>query len=93
VGIGGIGDGRGFLAYRPEVVGEVENFTDFIPTMSISFPVTVTGESVAVTVGNRLEIERERYAFGPTKKLAFTSLLRGVAVGEVVVAPWQRWAG
>jgi hypothetical protein len=31
----GIGDGRGFSAYRPDFVGEVGNFTDFFPTWSI----------------------------------------------------------
>jgi hypothetical protein len=42
VGIGGIRKGRGFSAYRPEEVGEVGNFTDFLPTRIIS-TVTVTG--------------------------------------------------
>jgi hypothetical protein len=42
VGIGGIGNGRGFSAYRPDFVGEVGNFTDFLPTRFIS-TVTVTG--------------------------------------------------
>jgi len=51
--IGRIGNGRGFSAYRPDFVGEVGNFTDFLPTRFIStvtitgnwwrYPVTVTG--------------------------------------------------
>jgi hypothetical protein len=32
VGIGEIGDGRGFSAYRPNFFGEVGNFTDFFST-------------------------------------------------------------
>jgi hypothetical protein len=42
VGIGGIGNGRGFSAYCLEEVGEVGNFTDFLPTRFIS-TVTITG--------------------------------------------------
>jgi hypothetical protein len=42
VGIGGIGDGRGFSVYHPDFVGEVGNFTDFFPTWSIS-TATVAG--------------------------------------------------
>jgi hypothetical protein len=42
VGIRGIRDGRGFSAYRPDLVSEVGNFTDFFPTWSIS-TATVAG--------------------------------------------------
>jgi hypothetical protein len=47
VGIGGIGTGRRVFAYRPDVVGEVGNFTDLFPTTYISSD-TVTGTSVTV---------------------------------------------
>jgi hypothetical protein len=50
VGIGGIDNGRRVFAYRPDVVGEVGNFTDFFPTTYIS-------SDVSVMVGNRLERE------------------------------------
>jgi hypothetical protein len=42
VGIGGIGDGKGFAAYRPDFIGEVDNFTNFFSISHIS-TVTVTG--------------------------------------------------
>jgi hypothetical protein len=47
VGIGRIGGGKGFYAYRPAIVGEVSNFTDFIPIRLFS-----TGTVTAKSVGN-----------------------------------------
>jgi hypothetical protein len=47
VGIGQNGGGMGYSAYRSAKVGEVGNFTDFIPTIYVSTViVTVTAKSV-----------------------------------------------
>jgi hypothetical protein len=56
VGIGGIDTGRRVFAYRPNVLGEVGNFTDFFPRTYLSSD-TITSASVAIMVGNRLERE------------------------------------
>lgn len=45
VGIGGIGHGKGLSAYRPKLVNEISNFTDFFLTSLISF-VIVTAKLV-----------------------------------------------
>jgi hypothetical protein len=50
--IGGISDGRRFFAYRSDVVGEVDNFIDFISILSIS-TVTATDYLVTVMVGSQ----------------------------------------
>lgn len=51
-GIGQNGNGRGYSAYCSVNVGEVGNFTNFIPTRAVS-PFTVTAKSVAVTERKR----------------------------------------
>jgi multisubunit Na+/H+ antiporter MnhC subunit len=56
VGIGGIGNGRRVFACRPDVVGEVSNFTDFFPTTYILSDIVI-GTSVTATVSNQLERE------------------------------------
>jgi hypothetical protein len=41
LGIGGIGDGRGFSAYRPDFVGEIGNFTDNVPIYHFSTVIVI----------------------------------------------------
>lgn len=63
VGIGHNGNSREYFAYQSVKLGEVNNFTDFIPTTSISSIIVTSesSESMTVTIGNWLQ-EREHYS-------------------------------